>query len=87
MIVARIPPVHIFVGKLEESPASHGTPPSPFFSPGPLHRWQMPGNVPLLLRRLGLPATIRNPYVLVSEGSPADKESMFYESTQDHLPA
>ncbi len=61
-MVARIPPVHILVGKLEESPESHGTPPLPFFSAFPLQRWQMPEKVPLLLRSPGLPATIRKPF-------------------------
>lgn len=65
MIVARMPPLHARGGNVVKSPESHGAPPFPFTSPGPLQRWQIPGNVPVLLRSPGFPATIRNPFLFL----------------------
>jgi hypothetical protein len=61
--VARIPPGHGVEGKLEVSLALQGAPEPPMMrSSACRQRWQMPGDVPFLLRLLGSPASMRKPY-------------------------
>lgn len=58
MTDARIPLGQILVGNSSVSLESQGMKPSPL----PLHLWQMPGKAPVLLRRVGVPASMRKPW-------------------------
>ena len=62
MIVARIPPGHGVEGKLAVSPEEQGAPLPPIVASLAFkQRWQIPGYVPLWLRSVGSPASIRKP--------------------------